>query len=46
MLKRGNVRKTLWKKVKLLKLSDFPCLHNAFYAMSIFKSFKVPIAAN
>ena len=32
-------RKTLWKKLKLLKMSNFTFFHNVFYAISILKSF-------
>ena len=31
--------KTFLKKVKLRILSNFPCLHNVFYAVCILKSF-------
>ena len=30
--------KTLWKKVKLLKMSNFTSFHNVFYAICILKS--------
>ena len=33
-------RKTLWKKVTLLKMSNFTFFHNVFYAICILKSFK------
>ena len=36
-LKKKNFRKTLWKKVKLLKLSNFIFFHNVFYAVCILK---------
>ena len=32
-------RKTLWKKVKLLRMSDFMFSHNVFYAICILESF-------
>ena len=32
-------RKTLWKKVKLLRMSNFTFFHNGFYAIFILKSF-------
>ena len=35
--KKKKFRKTLWKKVKLLKIFTF--IHNVFYAICIFKSF-------
>ena len=33
--KEKSCRKTLWKKVKLLKMSNMTCLHNVSYAVSI-----------
>ena len=38
-LKKKSFRKTLWKKVKLLKMSNFNFFHNVFYAICILKSF-------
>ena len=37
--KKKNLRKILWKKVKLLKRSNFTFFHNVFYAICILKSF-------
>ena len=37
-------RKTLWKKVKLLKMSNFTFFHNVFYAICILKSFNSHIS--
>ena len=31
-MKKENFKKTLWKKVKLLILSNFTFFHNVFYA--------------
>ena len=39
-IEEKGVRKTLWEKVKLLKMSNFTFFHNVFYAICIFKSFK------
>ena len=33
-----HIRKTLLKKVKLLKMSNFTFFHNVFYAISILKA--------
>ena len=38
-LKEKSYRKTLWEKVKLLKMSNFTFFHNVFYAICILKSF-------
>ena len=38
-LKKKALRKTLWKKVKLLEMSNFTFSHNVFYANCILKSF-------
>ena len=38
-LKKKALGKTLWKKVKLLILSNFTIFHNVFYAICILKSF-------
>ena len=38
-LKKKDFRKTLWKKVKLLKMSNFTFFHNVFYAICILNSF-------
>ena len=38
-LKKKSLRKTLWKNVKLLKMSNFTFFHNVFYAICILKSF-------
>ena len=43
-LKKKNFRKTLWKKVKLLKMSNFTFFHNVFYAICILKSFNSHIS--
>ena len=37
--RKKNFRKTLWKKVKLLKMSNVTFSHNVFYAICILKSF-------
>ena len=37
--RKKSLRKTLWKKVKLLKMSNFTVFHNVFYANCILKSF-------
>ena len=37
-------RKTLWKNVKLLKMSNFTFYHNVFYAICILKSFNSHIS--
>ena len=34
-----SFRKTLWEKMKLLKMSNFTHFHNVFYAICILKSF-------
>ena len=39
-----SFRKTLWIKVKLLKLSNFTFFHNVFYAIGIIKSFNSHIS--
>ena len=36
---KKSCRKTLWKKVKLLKMSNFTFFHNVFLAICILKSF-------
>ena len=38
-MKIKNFMKTLWKKIKLLKISNFTFFHNVFYAICILKSF-------
>ena len=38
-MEEKSVRKTLWKKVNLLKLSNFTFFHNVFYAICILKSY-------
>ena len=38
--KKKSCRKTLLKKVKLLKISNFTFFHNVFYAISLLRSFK------
>ena len=38
-LKKKNFRKTLWKKVKLLKMSNFTLFHNVFCEICMLKSF-------
>ena len=37
-LKKKRFREPLWKKVKLLNLSNFTLFYNVFYAISILKS--------
>ena len=34
-LKKKSLRKTLWKKVKLLIMSNFTIFHNVFYTICI-----------
>ena len=43
-LKEKSYRKTLWKKVKLLKMSNFTFFYNVFYAICILKSFNSHIS--
>ena len=43
-IEEKSFRKTLWKKVKLLKMSNFTFFHNVFYAICIFKSFNCHIS--
>ena len=43
-LNKKSFRKTLWEKVKLLKLSNFTFFHNVFYAICILKSFNSHIS--
>ena len=38
LIEEKNFRKTLWKKVKLLKMSNFTFFHNVFYAVCILRS--------
>ena len=38
-MKKKSFGKTLWTKVKLLKMSNFNFFHNVFYAICILKSF-------
>ena len=38
--KKKTFEKTLWKKVKLLRMSNFTVFHNAFYTACILKAFK------
>ena len=38
-IEKKSFRKTLWKKVKFLKLSNFTFFHNVFYAVCILKCF-------
>ena len=38
--KKKTLEKTLWKKMKLLILSNFIFFHYVFYAICVFKSFK------
>ena len=42
--KKKSLGKTLWKKVKLLKMSNFTFFHNAFYTIYILKSFNSHIS--
>ena len=37
--RKKSFRKTLWEKVKLLKMSNFTFFHNIFYAICILESF-------
>ena len=39
-----SFRKTLWKKVKLLKVSNFAFFHNVFYGICILKSYSSHIS--
>ena len=39
-----SFRKTLWKVVKLLKMSNFTFFHNVFYAICILKRFNSHIS--
>ena len=43
-MKKKSFWKTLWKKVKLLKMSNFTFFHNFFYAICILKSFSSNIS--
>ena len=43
-LNKASLTKTLWKKVKLLKISNFTFFHNVFYAICILKSFNSHIS--
>ena len=43
-LKKKDFTKILWKKVKLLKMSNFTFYHNVFYSISILKSFNSQIS--
>ena len=46
-LKKNQIfRKTLWKKVKLPKMSNFTFFHNVFYAICISKSCNSHISLN
>ena len=38
-LKKKSLRKTLWKRMKLLKRSNFNFFHNVFYTICTLKSF-------
>ena len=38
-MEEKSFRKTLWEKVKLLKMSNFTFFHNVFYAICILKCF-------
>ena len=38
-IEQKHFRKTLWKKVKLLKMSSFTFFHNVLYAICILKFF-------
>ena len=37
--KKKAFRKTMWKKMKLLKMSNFTFFHNVFFAICVLKSF-------
>ena len=37
-IEEKSFRKTLWKKVKLLRMSNFAFFHNVFYAICMLKS--------
>ena len=43
-IEKKSFKKTLWKKVKLLKMSNFTFFHNVFYAICILKSFNSHIS--
>ena len=43
-LKKKSFGKTLWKKVKLLKMSNFTCFPNVFFPICILKSFNSHIS--
>ena len=43
-LKKKKPRKTLWKNVKLLKMSNFTFFHHVFYATGILKTFNSHIS--
>ena len=43
-MEEKSCRKTLWKEVKLLKMSNFTSFHNVFYAIYILKSFNSHIS--
>ena len=43
-MKEQNLRETLWKKMKLLKMSNFTFFHNVFYVICILKSFNSHIS--
>ena len=43
-IKEKRFRKTLWKKVKLLKMSNFTFSHHVFYSICILKSFNSHIS--
>ena len=41
---KKSIRKALWKKVKLLKMSNFTFFHNVFYAICILRSYNSNIS--
>ena len=43
-IEEKNFKKTSWKKVKLLKMSNFTFFHNVFYAYCMLKSFNSHIS--
>ena len=43
-IEEKNFRKTLWKKVKMLKMSKFTFFHNVFHGICILKSFNSHIS--
>ena len=44
--KKKMISETLWKKVKLLTLSNFTFFHNSFYAIPLIATFQLSYAAS